>query len=247
MVAAIMRILFPILLLWGFSALAGDTMFKNGSFELPVVQRRLTREQGGDPANDGRNHAWVGLDFRTSGTTGKVSGGLTNEVSRSGRQSLFIDFDHVDRPYQSAILVSNFIPVVSGTGYEIGIWGRTDAKDLINADGRSAFLKLEVEYFARDANESVGDAFYSVEPIPGTKGRDPIFKPDSWQRFYVRLITPPDAVFAQVTWRWETGSDPGEINGIMYFDDATMTGPAVANPDMTPTPSKDDTSVPPSQ
>ena len=232
------------LLLSGYSVFAGDNLFRNGSFERPVVNGRLPTDQGGDPANDSKAHAWSSLSFRTSGTGGKITGGLTNEVAHTGTQSLFIDFDHVNLPYQAAILTSNFIPVVSGTGYAITIWGRTDARDLINSDGRSAYLKLEVDYFAQDGNESVGDPFYSVEPIPGSKGRDPIFKSDSWQHFYVRFITPPGAVFDQITWRWETGGDPGEINGIMYFDDATMTGPPAPNPDMTPTPVKEQAPAP---
>jgi len=184
------------------------------------------------------------MKFQMTGTNGSVTGGLTNEVAHEGKQSFFIRFDHVNGPYQSATLISNFIPVASGTEYQVGIWGRTDAKDLIDSAGRSAYLKLQVDYYAKDANESVGETYYAVQPLPGSKDHDPFFVPDSWKAFYVKLTTPPDAVFAQVTWRWETGSDPGEINGIMYFDDAGIVGPDAPIPNLTPSPVQEETPAP---
>ena len=231
-----MRLLLPILLFWGIGVFAADNLVPYGDFEAPVVKGRTTKDAGGDPANTGKSLGWIEFKFDTSGTSSTISGGLTDEVARSGRQSLFIDFDHVHEPYQAATLTSNFIPIVSGTDYQVAIWGRTDAKKLINSDGRSAYLKLEVDFFAKDGNESVGDPFFRVQPLPGSKDHDPDFKPDAWSRFYVNLKSPPGAVFAQIIWRWETGGDPGEINGTMFFDDATLTGPPNPVPDLTPSP-----------
>jgi hypothetical protein len=236
-----MRILLSVLLFWGVSALAADNLLPDGGFEKPVVNGRTAKDQGGDPASGGAGAGWIAFKFQATGTNGKVTGGLTNEVAHSGKQSLFIRFDHVGAAYQSASLVSNFIPVASGTDYLLGIWGRTDAKDLIDSQGRSAYLKLEVDYFAKDANESVGESFYLVRPLPGTKDHAPFFKPDSWNGYFVKLTTPPGAVFAQITYRWETGSDTGEINGIMYFDDAGLIGPAAPVPNLTPAPVEDET------
>jgi hypothetical protein len=238
-----MRLLLPILLFWGFSVFA-DNILPDGGFETPFINGPTLKDKGGDPSHNGKGPGWIAFNFRTTGTNGKITGGLTDEVARNGKQSLFIHFDHVRSAYQSAVLISNFIPVVSGTEYEVGIWGRTDAKDLINADGRSAYLKLEVDYFAKDANESVPETFYAVQPLPGSRGHDPYFKPDFWSHFYVKLTPPVGAVFAQITWRWETGSDPGEINGTMFFDDAMMLGPAAADPNLTPSPVQDDSSAP---
>jgi hypothetical protein len=230
-----MRILCSVFLLWSFTAF-GDNLLPGGSFETPAVHGRMLKDHGGDPTNNGRGPGWISFIFQTSGTGGGLTGGLTNEVAHSGAQSLFIDFNHVSSADQSATLVSNFFPVVSGSGYEVGIWGRTDAKDLVDPQGRSAYLKLEIDYFAKDANTSVGEPFYAVQPLPGSKNHDPFFKPDSWNRFFVKVTTPPGAVFAQITWRWETESDSGEINGIMFFDDAEMTGPANPVPNLTPSP-----------
>jgi hypothetical protein len=247
MYGTFMRLLLPFFLLWGIAAHADQNLLPAASFETPLVHGRTLSTDGGNPAAGGKGRQWVSFRFQTSGKNGNITGGLTNEVARTGTQSLFIRFDHVDAPYQSAILVSNFIPVVSGSDYIVGIWGRTDAGELIDAEGRSAYLKLEVDYYAQDGNESVPETYYSVQPIPGVKGRKPYFTPDKWSRFAVKLITPPGAIFAQITWRWETGSDPGEINGIMYFDDAMMQGPPAANPDMTPAPVQEDTPAPASQ
>jgi len=242
-----MRFLIPLFfLVLGFTALADNTdnMIPGGGFEAPAIKARTAKDDGGDPSNGGRGPEWIGFAIHTSGTNGAITGGLTNEVARTGTQSLFIHFDHVNGAYQAAVLTSNFIPVASGTEYEVGIWGRTDAKAPIDANGRSAYLKVEVDYFAKDANESVGETSYAVQPLPGSRNHDPFFKPDAWNSFHVVVTTPPEAVFAQIIWRWETGSDPGETNGTMYFDDATMTGPAPKNPHLTPEAVQEETPAP---
>jgi hypothetical protein len=233
-----MRLILPplLLLLSGSPLFAAGNLFPGGSFEAPVVKGRTSAGQGGDPTAAPKPPPWVAFNFENTGTNNIVTGGLTNEVARTGTQSLFINFDHVNQPYQSAILVSNFVPVVAGAEYHVGIWGRTDANDLINSQGRSAYLKLEVDFFAKDAFQAVGEPFLRVLPIPGSKDHDPYFRPDAWQPYFLKFTTPAGAVFAQITWRWETGGDPGEINGIMYFDDVTMTGPPNPIPNLTPAP-----------
>jgi hypothetical protein len=228
----------PLLFVSGFTVIAAGNLFPGGSFEAPMVKGRTPAEQGGNPSAAPKPPPWVVFNFENSGTNGIVTGGLTNEVARTGTQSLFINFDHVAQPYRSATLVSNFIPIVAGAEYKVGIWGRTDANDLIDSQGRSAYLKLEVDFFAKDAFQAVGEPFLRVLPIPGSKDHDPYFTPDAWKAFIVKFTTPPAAVFAQITWRWETGGDPGEINGIMYFDDVTMTGPPNPVPNLTPAPYK---------
>ncbi len=152
-----MRLLYSICLIWGFTVFAGENLLPNGGFEAPVVNGRTTAEQGGDPSAVSKNQGWIGFRFENSGTGGAISGGLTDEIARSGKQSLFIKFDHVNKAYQSATLVSNFVPVVSGTEYQVGIWGRTDVKDLIDSEGRSAYLKLEVDFFAGTPSRQWGN------------------------------------------------------------------------------------------
>jgi len=221
---------------WSASGFAAANLIPQSGFEIPVVKGRTALDQGGDPSQDGKNPAWYSFKVDTTGSNATMSAGLTNAVSRTGKQSLYVDFNHVDQAYQSVILISNFIPVVSGTQYVVSIWGRTDSNDLIDSEGRSAYLKLEVDFFAKDGNQSVGDPIYAVQPLPGPKDHDAYFTPDGWHAFVVKIMSPPGAVFAQINWRWETGGDPGVINGIMYFDDPALTGPANANPHMTPEP-----------
>jgi len=236
-----MRLILPFLLLFTLSALAADNLLKDASFETPAVQGRNPMDKGGDPSAAGAG--WVSFRLEATGTSGALTAGLTSAVAHTGKQSLYVDFDHV-ASYQSLVLTSGFIPVVSGSDYQIGIWGLTDAKKLINSEGRSAYLKLEVDYFAKDASQSVGDPYLKVQPLPGSRDHDPFFTPDQWNIFVATTTAPPDAVFAQVTWRWETGTDPGEVNGIMYFDDATMTGPPAPDPDLTPSPVELPTATP---
>lgn len=235
-----MRQLLPFfLLVCGVSVCAAENLLPAASFETPVVQGRTPLSQGGDPTNSGRGPLWISFRFapEKTGTNGSITGGLTNDVSHGGKQSLFIDFNHVQTPYQSATLVSNFIPIVSGTDYQVGIWGRTDAKDVFAEEDRPAYLKVEVDFFAADANESVGEPVYAVLPIPGGKDHPAFFTPDDWHCFQTKLTSPPGAVFAQITWRWETGGNqPGEINGIMYFDGLSLVGPPNPVPNLTPVP-----------
>jgi hypothetical protein len=77
-----------------------------------------------------------------------------------------------------------------------------------------------------------------VLPLADGKDRDVFFKTDAWNEFTSNLTAPAGAVFAQITWRWESvgNGDSGEINGMMYFDDATLAGAANANPNLTPAP-----------
>ena len=236
-----MRTLLPLLLLCAIPVFGANSVLPVGNFETPAVKGRTTVDQGGDPTNGGRGPSWIVFKFAPettgSGADGSIAGGLTNEIAHDGKQSLFIDFNHVKTPYQSAMLISNFIPIASGSDYQVAIWGRVDANDRIAADARPAYLKLEVDFFAADANESIGDPVFSVVPIAAGKDREPFFKPDDWRCFYAKITAPAGAVFAQITWRWESaGSEPGEINGTLYFDDMTMIGAPNPVPNLTPTP-----------
>src|SRR5271155_3369797 len=105
-----MRFLLPLPLLWGVAVFADDLQ-PGGGFEAPVVSARTPRDQGGDPSNNGRGPGWISFRYQTTGTDAQVVGGLTNELSHTGGQSLYVRFDHADRAFQSVLLVSNFIPV----------------------------------------------------------------------------------------------------------------------------------------
>jgi hypothetical protein len=228
-----MRLLFPVLLLSGATAFGGN-LLKDSSFETPTVAARTLSTDGGDPTNHGRGPGWIML--QTSGTGSAITAGLTNEIAHTGHQSLLVHFNHVATEDPGITLVSNFFPIVSGTTYDAGLWGRMDPKDPLDPQGRSAYLKLEVDFFAKDANTSVGDPVYAVQPLPGSKNHDPFFKTDVWRFFHAQVPVPPGAVFAQITLKWETEADQGETNGVLFFDDAEFSGPPNPIPDMTPAP-----------
>ena len=241
-----MRLLFSILLLWSATACA-DNLLKDSSFDTPVVLGRTLSTKGGDVSHNGHGPGWIML--QTSGTGSAITAGLTNEISRHGLQSFYVQFNHVATADPGITLVSNFIPVVSGTLYDVGIWGRMDPKAPLDPQGRMAYMKLEVDFFAKDANTSIGDPVYSVQPLPGSKDHDPFYKTAEWKFFHLPVTTPPGAVFAQVTWHWETEADEGETNGVMFFDDAEFSGPPNPVPDLTPAPVEEpapDTSASPS-
>jgi hypothetical protein len=233
-----MRLLFSILLLWSAAALA-DNLQKDSSFETPAVTGRTLFSQGADITHNGRGPGWITV--QTSGTASGITLGVTNEVAHKGQQSIFIHFNHVATADAGITLVSNFIPVVSGTGYDMGIWGRMDPKEPLDPQGRLAYMKVEIDFFAKDANTSVGAPVYSVQPLPGSKDHEAFYTPDSWKYFHVPVTTPAGAVFAQVTWRWETESDQGETNGVIFFDDADFSGPPNPVPDLTPAPVEEPT------
>jgi hypothetical protein len=233
-----MRLLFSILLLWSTGAFA-DNLQKDSSFESPTVTARTLAGQGGDVSHGGRGPGWTTL--QTSGTASGISIGVTNEVAHKGQQSLFVHFDHVAIADPGITLVSNFIPVVSGTAYHAGIWGRMDPKAPLDPQGRLAYMKVEIDFFARDANTSVGEPVYSVQPLPGSKNHNAYYTTDSWKYFHALAVAPAGAVFAQVTWQWETESDQGETNGVMFFDDAEFSGPPNPIPDLTPAPVEEPT------
>jgi hypothetical protein len=228
-----MRLLFSLLLLWGATAFAGNLQ-KDFSFESPSVTGRTLFANGGDVTHNGHGPGWITLQI--NGAPGAITAGLTNEIAHTGAQSFFVHFDHVAAADPGVLLVSNFIPVVSGTDYLASIWGRMDAKAPLDPQGRIAYLKLEVDFFAKDANTSVGDPVYSVRPLPGSKNHDPYYNTTAWKAYRVPVPSPPGAVFAQVTWRWETAADEGETNGVMFFDDAEFSGPPNPIPDLTPAP-----------
>jgi hypothetical protein len=247
----------PLFLVCAWPLFAGDTssfpqndLFKRGGFEEPAVHGRTPVDKGADPTNGG-NPPWITFkiapDTTGSNADGQIAAGLTDEIAHSGKQAMYINFQHVKTPYQSLTLTSNFVPVVSGSLYQVNIWGRADAKAIITRNDRPAYLKVEIDFFGADGNQSVGDPSYTVLPIGGGGDKDhpPFFKPDDWTEFFTKVTAPQGAVFAQMIWTWESaGSDPGEINGTIFFDDVTVQGAPNANPDLTPAPIQEATPAP---
>jgi len=206
-------------------SLHADDLMQNGGFELPVVKQRTPMDQGGDPAKGGAKSKWAGASV-TSATPGEVVAGLTNELSHAASQSFFIQFNNVSQSYQTAALQTALIPVQPDSSYRIGLWGRVDKKNPLVLGDRPAYLKLQIIFFKADGVTPVGDPEFRVQPIPGGKNRDPLFTADKWNEFYTLIQSSEESAFISVNVKFETGSNPGKTNGILYVDDFTINGPA---------------------
>jgi len=66
-----------------FPLVAGaDNLLKNASFEQPKVEKRTDERKGGDPVQTEAETTWT--HYLSMDPAGKVTVGLTNELSRTG-------------------------------------------------------------------------------------------------------------------------------------------------------------------
>jgi hypothetical protein len=204
-----------------------------GSFELPRVKGRTPRRQGGDFLKFAMGE-WVRFEDKPDEEGGKLVAGLTNEVARTGRQSLYIEFTKLTKPQVSAEISSQLIPVKPAAPYRVSIWGRMDKKQPLTIDQRIPNLFLQVDFFQADGETQTGDQVFRVQPMPGSRRVKPFFFTDHWAEYYAETVTPEDAGYLKITWKWIAPPDKGETNGVMYFDDATLIGERVATEEPEP-------------
>ena len=95
----------------------------------------------------------------------------------------------------------------------------------VKADAES---EEEVEYEIRQTGnmEMRMQTIPGAKQVPGGQKALPFFVSGKWKEFYAEIKSPEDAQFIKVTWYWETSSEEGETNGMMYFDGAGIEGPA---------------------
>lgn len=224
--------------------LAEPGLVFQSSFEAPVVGGRTPKANGGDIANQGEKPEWVafaddpiaGLTTHrphASGTNaGGIIAGVTNNMARTGDQSLFVEAKHLSVPYEGVVLGSAPIRIVPGQEYMVGIWGRNDASNPLTAALPQLFLKLQIDYFSDAGVTQVGDSDYLVEPMPGSPDQPPIFTNSAWRQIKRRIVTPENAKYMTVIWRCESSPDPGSVSGVMYFDDVTVEGQVPSKADI---------------
>ncbi|MEK0449763.1 MAG: hypothetical protein RL088_2031 [Verrucomicrobiota bacterium] len=199
-------------------------LLESGSFEWPPVSRKKSLAEGADVSKSAMNADWYTFKDSTKDVGGKLTLGLTNEIFRTGRQCMFVQFENLTRPLAVAKLASDFVSIKPGETYHVSIWGRIDRKNPVTLDQRVPLLKLQVDWFMADREEQTGETQFRVQPIPGSANRPAMFVSAKWNEFFVDMKAPDDAAYMRVTWTWETGPHAGETNGTAYFDDATIIG-----------------------
>jgi hypothetical protein len=201
-----------------------------GSFELPRVQARMPKLKGGNFLLF-TSDEWMDFHGEPDSSHGSLVLGLTNEVARTGRQSMYIEFSKLKKPRAEAMLVSQLIPVKPDKPYRVGLWGRMDKKQPLTLDQPLPALRLQIDFFQPDGETQTGDQVFRVQPMPGSRDRPPFFISKEWREYYADMQTPEDAGYLKITWSWTSPQELGEINGVMYFDDATLIGEKVEVPE----------------
>jgi hypothetical protein len=223
------------------STTLAQNLVVNGSFEQPVVTERTSAKAGGDPAAQGAElSSWASFvaDEQTEG--GKIEAGITNEIARTGKQSLFVDFQKVIVAGRKAILQSKMIPVKAGQAYRLSIWGRIDGKRPLALDERRPEMWLELRFFQPDQKTETGEAIAGAEFLPGDiipGGPHPLrFMSIKWSESEAKFTAPQGAAFIRITWLWIASKEQGETDGVVYWDDASLVEATAATNPATPPP-----------
>ena len=194
--------------------------FANASFEEPVVQKRTTDIEGGNPAAIEASD-W-GHFFRRKGQgEGALNVGLTNEIARTGKQSIFLDFAGITGKRFTATLMTQLIPVKPQQPYKAGMWGRLDKERPLTLDQRRPYLRMEFEFYKADEETQVGDTEYRVMQIPGSL-KKLLFTSSQWNQAYGIVRAPAEAALMKVSYVFNVRNDPGRTDGIIFFDDASV-------------------------
>ena len=195
------------------------------------MQGRSPRAAGGNPVMPVGRREWIYFTHTPAGPGGKLTAGLTNEIAHSGKQSLYVEFDKVTAANARMELSSDLISILPGKPYHIGIWGRIDKKNPLALDQRLPMLRLEVDFFQADKETQADESTIRVQPIPGSLNRPSLFSSAKWAEYYADLTSPADATYVKITWTVVTPPAAGEINGVIFLDDASLMGEPGKTPD----------------
>lgn len=199
-----------------------DNLLKNASFEQPKIQKRTDERNGGSPVKTDTDTTWA--HYLSMDPAGKIAVGLTNELSRTGTQSIFVEFNKASAA-KDAFLMSDLIPVKAAETYRVSLWGQLDRKRPLTLDQGRPIFRLEVEFYQADQESSAGETEYRTQMIPGSPKRL-LFVANRWTEYFSEVKSPEGAEFMKITFRWETPADRETADGVIYFDDAVVEGPA---------------------
>ena len=212
-------------------AARADVVFAN-SFESPAVTGRTPKAAGAD-ITKGEPQAWSCFEDQPNiGEGGSVIAGLTKEVAHTGSQSLFIEADKLSAPYIGALLTSRPIPIQSGKTYKASLWGRNDARNPLISGAAQLFLKIQVDFFTDEGKTDIGESQYLLQPLPGGRGRLPVFRSNAWNCVGLRFTAPAESKYMTVSFRCDSSAERGAISGTIYFDDFTLETAALVVPEI---------------
>jgi len=207
-----------------FSALASfaqtENLLQNASFEEPKIEGRIDWTKGGAPARLTEGTTWA--HYQSMERTGKVTVGLTNELARTGKQSIYVDFRKAGQS-RDAFLMTELLPIKGRQTYRISIWGRLDRQRPLTLVSSRPLLRVDVEFFQADLETQTGDTEYRTQQIPGSPRRI-FFESEKWSEYSTEVKTPEDAAFMKVSFRWQATGVGGEADGMIFFDDAVVQG-----------------------
>jgi len=207
------------------SAGRADNLLENGSFESPAVTSRVPLDKGGDPAK-AKPTGFELLEVQAGPEGGGLLTGLTNEIARTGEQSLFIDFRELTAPSRFVFLGTNLIPVKASHSYRISIWGRIDGKRPLALDERRPYLWTNMQFVKADRETESADSQLVLEMIPGRVIPGDVHKlyfvSWKWRESFTVVEIPEDTAFLRVTWIWGVPRDEGQTDGIVFWDDAAI-------------------------
>src|SRR5688572_11572565 len=119
-------------------------LLPSGSFESPRVKGRILRNAGGSPMRATQSD-WMQFDDKVTEEGGRLKGGMTDEISHSGKQSIFVEYDKLTDDKAAVILSSKLVSILPAKTYRVAIWGRLPKKNALSVENRLAYLKLFVE------------------------------------------------------------------------------------------------------
>jgi len=224
-----MRALFFIALIGATAACAAPpaaNLLGESSFEEPKVTGRTPETEEGLLPVDKETTPWAFFGSSEETEGGRVVVGITDEIAKTGKQSIYVDFEKVTANLRYAILMTKLIPIKPSQAYRVAIWGRIDRKRPLALDERRPFTTVDVDFFGADAKTKTGEPIRGFQLIPGRVipggPHQLIYVAKRWTESPSQFTTPAGAAFVQVKWTWQVPADPGETDGVIFWDDASL-------------------------
>lgn len=193
-------------------------LLTNGGFEDPKVEKKTPSKEGANLAGHGWNRDW-GFG---PGEGGEAEVGLTPSDPHSGRQSFYVTFRNLTHPWAMGYVATDSVRVVSGQTVTLGIWGKLDAKDPMEAESGQVSVYANVVFLRADGTK-VSEKAYG-KPAAGVGGKR-FFDETDWKLHEVNLEAPPEAVTMTVAWAVQIGGEGSKASGTVLLDDASIMVP----------------------